>query len=68
MKSALSSALEKQKQALYQEKTEDEAKPLIGQLWEILVILMIAYFLVSIIHSLVQNYLKEEDMNKKKRD
>ena len=57
----MSKAIEKQKNALFSNKTGDEEKPLIASLWEILVGLMILYFVMSIVNSLVQNYLSEED-------
>ena len=64
-------AIEKQKKTLFAEKVADEARPLIAMLWEYFVMAMIAYFVYSIINSLVQNYLNEEgdkseNKNKKK--
>lgn len=53
----LNQAIEKQKKTLFAEKIEDEARPLIAVLWEYFVIAMVAYFIYSIINSLVQNYL-----------
>jgi hypothetical protein len=46
---------------LFAEKIEEEARPLIAVLWEYFVIAMVAYFIFSIINSLVQNYLNEEE-------
>jgi len=63
VRGTLTSAIDKQKQALFSEKTSDEAKPLIGVLWEYFVAAMILYFVVSIINSLVQNYLQEQEEN-----
>jgi vacuole membrane protein 1 len=66
-------AIEKQKKTLFAEKVEDEARPLIAMLWEYFVMAMIAYFVYSIINSLVQNYLNEQgdqnsdNKNKKKK-
>lgn len=61
LRGVLTSAIEKQKQTLFSEKTGDESKPLIANIWEIFVIGMITYFAMSIINSLVQNYLNEQD-------
>jgi len=54
---------------LFSDKVSDEARPFIAQLWEYFVIAMVTYFIYSIICSLVQNYLNEEEekKNKKKR-
>lgn len=54
-------AIDKQKKTLFAEKIEDEARPLIAVLWEYFVIAMVAYFIYSIINSLVQNYLNEQE-------
>jgi len=43
----------------------DEGRPLIAAIWEYFVMAMITYFIYSIINSLVQNYLNEEDEKKK---
>lgn len=57
----LESAIAKQKKTLFAEKIEDEARPLIAQLWEYFVIAMVLYFVYSIINSLVQDYLNQQD-------
>lgn len=57
----LKSAIEKQKTTLFAEKVADEARPLIAMIWEYFVLAMITYFIYSIINSLVQNYLNEEE-------
>lgn len=57
----LEGAIAKQKKTLFAEKIEDEARPLIAQLWEYFVIAMVLYFIYSIINSLAQNYLNEQD-------
>ncbi|CDW80117.1 vacuole membrane protein 1 [Stylonychia lemnae] len=56
----LNVAIEKQKKTLFSEKTIDEARPLVAVLWEYFVIAMVIYFIISIINSLVQNYLNEQ--------
>jgi len=62
-------AIGKQKETLFAEKVAEEARPLIAMVWEYFVIAMVAYFIYSIISSLVQNYLQEEkDKKKTKRD
>jgi vacuole membrane protein 1 len=53
-------AIDKQKKTLFAETVTEEARPLIAIIWEYFVMLMIAYFVYSIINSLVQNYLNEE--------
>jgi large-conductance mechanosensitive channel len=45
---------------LFSEKTGDEPKPLIATLWEFFVMAMIAYFVISIINSSVQEYVNEQ--------
>lgn len=55
---------------MFSEKVGDESKPLIAALWEYFVAAMILYFVVSIVNSLVQNYLHEQeehDDEKKKK-
>ena len=68
----LQGAINKQKKTLFAEKVADEARPLIAMIWEYFVMAMIAYFIYSIINSLVQNYLNEEEeatkQKKGKRD
>lgn len=59
-------AIDKQKRTLFAEKVAEEARPLIAMIWEYFVMAMITYFIYSIINSLVQNYLNEEDEKKKK--
>jgi hypothetical protein len=61
----ISKAIQKQKNTLFAEKLTDEARPLVAVLWEYFVIAMVAYFIYSIICSLVQNYLNEEEDKKK---
>lgn len=60
----LHGAIEKQKKTLFAEKIEEEARALIAILWEYFVIAMVTYFIYSIINSLVQNYLQEEEDKK----
>jgi hypothetical protein len=64
----VSKAIDKQKKTLFAEKIADEARPLIAVIWEYFVIAMITYFIYSIINSLVQNYLQEEEDDKIKKD
>jgi hypothetical protein len=45
----------------------EEARPLIAMIWEYFVMFMIGYFIYSIINSLVQNYLNEQDVDDKKK-
>lgn len=69
LRGALTNAIDKQKKALFSEASGDEAKPLVAALWEYFVAAMILYFVVSIINSLVQNYVQEqhdEEAKKKK--
>eukprot|EP00825_Cyclidium_porcatum_P001270 TRINITY_DN1057_c0_g1_i1.p1 TRINITY_DN1057_c0_g1~~TRINITY_DN1057_c0_g1_i1.p1 ORF type:complete len:226 (+),score=37.68 TRINITY_DN1057_c0_g1_i1:572-1249(+) len=63
LKNALSEQLEKQKQMLHSPKISPENQPIIQRLWNYFILLMILYFLMSIINSLVQGYL-----NKKKKE
>ena len=56
-------AIDKQKKTLFAETVTEEARPLIAMIWEYFVMLMIAYFVYSIINSLVQNYLNEQQSN-----
>lgn len=58
-------AIDKQKKTLFAENIEEEARPLVAVLWEYFVILMVAYFIYSIINSLVQDYLNTEQEEKK---
>lgn len=46
-------AIDKQKKTLFAETVTEEARPLIAMLWEYFVMAMIAYFVYSIINSLV---------------
>ncbi len=55
-----SNAINKQKNTLFSDKVSNEGRPLVAQLWEYFVMAMVAYFVYSIINSLVQNYLQEE--------
>jgi vacuole membrane protein 1 len=59
----LSSALQKQKKSLFHGDAAnlDESKPLIAKLWEGFIILMVLYFLNSIINSLVNERLAEKE-------
>ncbi|KAL4438738.1 hypothetical protein ABPG74_013411 [Tetrahymena malaccensis] len=75
LKGKLSDMLEKQKNILANGAVSEGEKPLIGQLWDYFIMLMIGYFLVSIINSLAQGYYedlknekKQKEENKKKKD
>lgn len=65
---SLSNALEKQKKSLFHGDALnlEENKPLIATIWEIFIILMVVYFLISIINSLVNEKLREKQQNKNK--
>lgn len=67
IKDLVQGAINKQKKTLFAEKVEDEARPLIAVVWEYFVIAMVAYFIYSIICSLVQNYLNEQEDEKDKK-
>jgi hypothetical protein len=64
----LSSALDKQKKSLFHGNAEgiDENKPLIAVLWEGFIILMVIFFLYSIINSLVNERLKKNERSNNK--
>lgn len=49
----IASVMEKQREQLYHPSEEGD-KPLIGRLWDIFIILMVGYFLLSIVNSEVQ--------------
>lgn len=51
---AMASIMEKQKQTLYKAKDQIGDEPLLGRIWGIFIILMVGYFVVSIITSEVQ--------------
>ena len=57
IKEMLSSAIMKQQKTLFAEKSIEGNTPIIAKIWEWFVIGMVAYFIYSIINSLVQNYL-----------
>lgn len=62
LKGTLTSSLEKQKQNLFKKvgsEIAEESKPLIATLWEILITVMIVYFLISIIEGLVNDRINE---------
>ena len=59
------SGIEKQKKTLFSEVIAEESRPLIAVIWEYFVMAMIIYFIYSIISSLVQNYLQEQDEEEK---
>lgn len=64
LRQRLSAMLEKQKVLLHTKEVNVEEKPLIAQVWEIFIIGMIVYFLVSIINSSVNQYLDEQEEEK----
>lgn len=72
MKGQLSTILKKQQEALTAGVATEGEKPFVAQLWDYFIILMISYFVVSIINSLAQGHyndlkeLKEEKENEKK--
>ena len=65
----LSTALEKQKKSLFHSDNAEieSSKPLIATVWEILITVMVLYFLVSIINSLVNERLNEKKNNEKEK-
>ena len=56
--------IDKQKKTLFSEKIEEEARHPVAMVWEYFVLAMVAYFVYSILNSLVQNYLNEQDEEK----
>lgn len=52
--SLIVSSLEKQRESLHQPKDLTDDKPLLGRLWDMFIILMVGYFLLSILTSEVQ--------------
>lgn len=54
MAKTIQDGFEKQKTVLFKPATFDDSKPLVGMLWDLLLTLMITYFLFSIITGLVQ--------------
>ena len=50
----ISAVMEKQREQLHHPTDSSEGKPLIGRLWDLFIILMVGYFLLSIITSEVQ--------------
>lgn len=68
--STISDFLIKQKRNLHNPHVNEE-KPLIAQLWDVFIICMVAFFVISILNSAVQNYLvrnmqEKEEENKGK--
>jgi len=53
---------------LHSPKLSSESKPLLGMIWDYLLMIMIAYFAISIINSEVQSYLSERLLKKKQKD
>jgi len=53
------SAIEKQKEGLFQDQSMLDAKPkpLISLVWDWVIILMVLYFVVSFVNSVVRNHL-----------
>ncbi|KRW99940.1 hypothetical protein PPERSA_12616 [Pseudocohnilembus persalinus] len=70
LRGTLSEMLEKNKRTLtISQDIEEGDKPLVAQLWDYFIILMISYFLLSTVNSLAQGYLEEQkqEMQKKKK-
>lgn len=59
LKNSLSQSLQKQKEKLFHHSTENESKSIIAVAWEIIITLMIVFFLYSIINSVVNEHLKK---------
>ncbi|CAK61214.1 unnamed protein product (macronuclear) [Paramecium tetraurelia] len=63
----LSDLLDKQRQQLRDPSLFKEGtKPLLAQLWDYFIILMIGFFMISIVNSLVAQYVTEQEQEKKK--
>lgn len=60
LKNSLSQSLEKQKNKLFHHSNEIESKSIIASIWEIIITLMIIFFLYSIINSVVNEHLKNK--------
>lgn len=56
----IATTVENQRQNLHSPKDLNEDKPLLGRLWDIFIILMVGYFVVSIITSEVQEKAVEK--------
>ena len=67
LKNSLTVALEKQKLALTKPELAESAKPLIAQLWDLVILVMVIFFLYSIINSMANQYKNDmlENENKK---
>ena len=67
---SLSKGFEKQKDAFYHPKNVDvDSKPLIGMVWDLFLMVMIGYFLFSIVSGLVQEkgiQLKDSESEKRR--
>ncbi|CAD8111560.1 unnamed protein product [Paramecium primaurelia] len=63
----LSDLLDKQRKQLRDPSLFKEGtKPLLAQLWDYFIILMIGFFMISIVNSLVAQYVTEQEQEKKK--
>jgi len=60
LKHSLTNTLEREKAKLHDPTGDEGPKPLIAQVWELIVIGMIAFFVVSILNSLVHDYYQKE--------
>lgn len=60
LKHSLSEMLQKQKKLLHTPEVTEGQKPIIAQIWDVFILLMILFFAVSIINSLANQYLEEE--------
>jgi hypothetical protein len=66
-KGSLMDNFEKQKRKLYEPVVSDGPKPIIGQLWDYFILAMVLYFVVSIVNSLVADYLEKKHEERKKQ-
>jgi uncharacterized protein involved in cysteine biosynthesis len=57
--------MEKQKKLLFQPETYSSQKPLLGKLWDLFLILMIGYFVLSILNSSIQQHFLHKHMHEK---
>jgi hypothetical protein len=63
----LTDSIEIQKAALFADKNEAEDKPksIIKEVWDWVIMLMVLYFVVSFLNSIVRNGLKEQQKHSK---
>lgn len=62
LQNSLLDSLEKQKKLLFAPETFQDNKPLLSRLWDIFLIGMILYFVMSILNTSIQHQLVENKM------